>query len=329
MAQSLDEARPSPARGRGARWLESAGLPLFWAILVAGFTALRPQTFLTASNIANILGSNTVLLVVTLAALLPLVLGDFDLSVGAVSGLAAMVTAVLNAEAHWALLPSCLAACGVGMAVGAINAIFVVGFGNDTFIVTLASGTIATGLVYEISNSNTISGLSPALSQWTFLHTILGVPLQFYYGLGLVALLWYLLRWTPLGQQAIFVGQSREVARLQGIPVPWLRAAGFIGAGLLAACAGLLAVGMMGAADPSSGPSLLLPAFAAAFLGTTTVEPGRFNVLGATIAVYFLATGVAGLQLLGAQNYIQDVFYGGALITAVTVSGLVRRRLSS
>lgn len=310
--------------GRAGAWAESLALPLFWVVLVVTFAWLKPQ-FLTAGNISNILGSNSVLLVVTLAALVPFMLGDFDLSVGSVSGLSAMVVAVLNGQYDVAMPLACAAALGAGAVLGGLNAVFVVGFSNDTLIVTLASGTIATGIVYVISNSTTVSLTSMSLTQWTFLHALFGVPLEFYYGMLLVLVLWYLSRMTALGQQVLFVGQSREVARLSGIRVGRLRSGGFLAAGVIAAISGILAVGMNGASDPTSGPSLLLPAFAAAFLGTTTIQPGRFNPLGTAIAVFFLASGVSGLQLLGAQNYIQDLFYGGALITAVTLSGLVRR----
>ena len=142
---------------------------------------------------------------------------------------------------------------------------------------------------------------------------------------GAVAVLWYLYRWTALGQQAICVGQSRRVARLSGIRVARFRTGAFVLAGALAGVAGIFMAGTSSGADPTAGPELLLPAFAAAFLGSTTIQPGRFNPLGSWIAVYFLASGVAGLQLLGAQNYVQDVFYGGALVVALAVSSLAAR----
>ena len=75
-----------------------------------------------------------------------------------------------------------------------------------------------------------------------------------------------------------------------------------------------------------SGLSFLLPAFAAAFLGATTIMPGRFNPLGTIASVYFLVTGITGLQLLGVQTFVQQLFYGGALVLAVALSQVARRR---
>jgi ribose transport system permease protein len=84
--------------------------------------------------------------------------------------------------------------------------------------------------------------------------------------------------------------------------------------------------GSLGGADPASGQTFLLPAFAACFLGATAIRPGRFNAIGTFIAVYFLVSGITGLQLLGVQNFVQSLFYGGALVIAVALSQLARRR---
>jgi ribose transport system permease protein len=94
----------------------------------------------------------------------------------------------------------------------------------------------------------------------------------------------------------------------------------------MGAVGGVLYAGTQGAADPSSGASLLLPAFAAAFLGSTSVVPGRFNPFGSLVAVYFLVTGITGLVFLGVSSFVQDMFYGGALVLAVTLSQIVRGR---
>ena len=142
----------------------------------------------------------------------------------------------------------------------------------------------------------------------------------------MILVAWYVLEMTPLGQRVTFVGQSRAVARLSGIRVDRTRAGAFVVAGLIAGLAGVVAVATSGAADPSNGPDLMLPALAAAFLGSTTIRPGRLNMIGALIAVYFLAMGVDGLELLGVQNWVQNVFYGGALVIAVAITRLLKRR---
>ena len=138
--------------------------------------------------------------------------------------------------------------------------------------------------------------------------------------------MFYVFEFMPVGRRLLFVGRGRSVARLSGIHVVRLRWAAFVASGMISAFAGVLYVGTLGSADPTSALSFLLPAFAAAFLGATTIMPGRFNPLGSIAAVYFLVTGITGLQLLGVQTFVQQLFYGGALVLAVALSRLARRR---
>ena len=160
---------------------------------------------------------------------------------------------------------------------------------------------------------------------WRFL----GIPVEFYYALGVALILGYTMQFVPVGRRLLMIGRGREVARLSGMHVNRIRFMAFVCSGGIGAVAGVLFAGTSGAADPSSATALLLPAFAAAFLGATAVFPGRFNVPGTLIAVYFLVTGITALQLLGAQTYVQNLFYGGALVGAVVFSQLARwRRLS-
>jgi ribose transport system permease protein len=148
----------------------------------------------------------------------------------------------------------------------------------------------------------------------------------FYYAILLAAAVWYAFEFTAVGRRVLFVGRGREVARLSGIRTDRLRWGCLVVSGLFGSLAGILYAGTQGAADPISGTSYLLPALAAAFLGSTSIIPGRFNPWGSTIAVYFLVTGITGLIFLGLSSFIQDIFYGGALVLAVALSQLVRGR---
>jgi ribose transport system permease protein len=123
------------------------------------------------------------------------------------------------------------------------------------------------------------------------------------------------------------IGQSREVARLTGVRVNRQRSWAFVIAAGIAGIAGIAYAGTNGTVDPTAGSALILPAYAAVFLGATAIKPGRINPVGALVAVYFLATGTAGLQLVGAQQYIQQIFYGAALVAAVTIPKVTRRRI--
>ena len=320
-----NDGRQRRARLSG-QYLEALALPLAWVVVIIVFGVLKPDTFLSWANMSSILASQAVLVVVTLGLIVPLTAGDYDLSVASVVVLSAILIAILNVNYGWPIGLAILAALAAGVAVGIVNGAIVVLLEIDSLIVTLGMSTFVSGIVLWISGSNTISGISQSLVQPVIVWRFLTVPVEFYYALGVAILVWYVFRYTPVGRRLLVVGRSREVARLSGVRVKAVRWGALTVSALVAAFAGVLYAGTSGAAGPTSGLELLLPAFAAAFLGATTIHPGRFNAWGTVIAVYFLVTGITGLQLLGAQSYVQNLFYGAALILAVAFSQVVRRR---
>jgi ribose transport system permease protein len=314
------------SRSLPADLLERYALLGVWVVVVIVFGILRPDTFLTTSNFSTIFGSQAILVVLTLALLPPLTAGDYDLSVAATMTLACMTLAIVNVNHGWSIGAAIAAALAVGLLVGAINGAIVVLLEIDSLIATLGTSTFISGVILWISNSQTVSGVSETLIDYVVVKRFLSIPLAFYYGIALGLIMFYVFEYMPVGRRLLFVGRGRSVSRLSGIHVLRLRWGAFIVSGVISAFAGVLYAGTLGSADPTSGLSFLLPAFAAAFLGATTIMPGRFNPIGSIAAVYFLVTGITGLQLLGVQTFVQQLFYGGALVLAVALSQLARRR---
>ena len=306
--------------------LERFGLVIVWLAFIALFGTMRPDTFLTWSNFSTIFGSEAVLVIVTLGLIVPLTAGDFDLSIAQVLTLVSMSVAILDARMDLPLALVLPIGLAIGALVGLINAGITLYFRVHSLIVTLGVGTFLHGVTLWIGNSQTISGVSPVLMDWVIIQRVFGIPIAFYYAMGLALLIWYVLSYTTYGQHLLFTGRGREVGRLSGIAVERVRLIAFVISGMLGAFAGILYTGTTGSANPSSGTALLLPAFAAAFLGATCIKPGRFNPWGAVIAVYFLVTGINGLSVLGFRTFVQDLFYGGALVLAVMVSQIVSGR---
>lgn len=320
--------KPARARSRASHSIERYALIIAFIALIIGFSVSDPSRFDTVANLSNILGSQAVLFVLAMAVILPTVMGDFvDLSLGASLGLSAMTIAVLNVEHSVPIALACLAGIGAAVVVGLVNTVIVVFYGNDPFIITLGTMTIVEGVTYIISNNATVGVVSTGLSTWVYTNTFLSIPLEFYYALAIFLAVWYVLSFTPVGQKALVIGQSREVARLSGFHVNRQRAWAFIIGAAIAGIAGIAYAGTYGSVDPTAGGAYLLPAYAAVFLGATAFHPGRINALGATIAVFFLAAGTAGLELLGAQAYVQQIFYGAALVVAVAFPTVSRKRI--
>ena len=321
------EAEPGAARKfNWVRFLEAYALVAALILLGAVFGAIRPEAFLSWGNISTMLGSQAVLVVLTMALIIPLTAGDFDLSVASMLTLSSMILAVLNAQMGVSLYVAMAVSLSVGVVLGIVNAWFILYFRIPSLIVTLGTGTFVNGIVLWMSGSMTISGLDDALTDWVVVRRIFGIPLAFYYAVALCAVIWYFFGYTTPGRRLLFVGRGREVARLSGIRVDRVRLFSLITSGVLSAGAGIMYAGTIGAADPLSGLTFLLPGFAAAFLGATSISPGRFNPWGSLVAVYFLVIGITGLTILGIQTFVQNLFYGGGLVLAVALSQLVRNR---
>ncbi len=305
--------------------LERFGIVLVWGAVIVVFSVLKPATFPTTVNFETIFGTQAVLLVMALGLLVALTASEFDLSIGAAMGFGATMVGWLNVNHAWPIGWAVLATLVFGLLFGAFNAFLVVKVNVPSLVATLGTGTLLGGVGFGISNSVTIGGISQSLQNGAS-RQIFGLPIAFYVGLGMVVLVWYAFEYTPIGRHLLFVGEGREIARLAGLRVDAIRAGSLIVCALVATFAGVMQAGVVGAADPGGGTAYLLPAFASAFLGQTAIKPGRFNAWGTFVAVYFLVTGITGLQLLGYTGWVQDVFYGSSLVVAVALGRIAARR---
>lgn len=297
-----------------------------WGLLIVVYGLATPDLFLTQGTFQTIFGSQQALVFLSVAVLCTLCVGEFvDLSVASVFGLSATVVSVLNVNHGWGIWTASIVAVLVGVASGAVNGVLAVYLGVNTIVVTLGMGTLLLGLALWMTNLEAVSGLPSSFGN-VALHPLLGLPASFWEGLALVAIFAYVLHLTPLGLHMRFVGANREVSRLSGVRVNRLRLGGFVVAGLICGIGGVLSAAAAGGFDPNVSQSYLLPTFAATFLGTAVLFPGRFNPLGALVAIYFLATGILGLQLLGVASWVTSVFYGGGLVLAVSISTVLHRR---
>jgi len=342
MSTTASRDQAAPAQSSGPSPSEAIKAPSFWSpgsllgrfsivILWAGlallYAVLVPESFLTYGAFRAVFGSQHALVFLALALICVLVVGEFDLSVASNLGLASTIIPVLNVLYDVPIWTAVLVALLASTLVGLVNGLIIVRLGINPIVVTLGMGTLLLGIALLIANLNTVTGLD---SGFTALANtvVLGLPLSFYYGLAIALVMFYILTFTPLGRHMKFVGTNPEVARLAGVRVQTIRIGSYTIAGLVCGLGGVILVANLGGFDPSTGPSYLLPAFSAAFLGTAAVQPGQFNPLGTLVAVYFLATGILGLQLLGYTGWISHAFYGATLIIAVTISTLVRRKTS-
>ena len=285
------------------------------------------STFPHAANIKNVLGGEAYSGILALAIMIPLVCGEFDFAVGNIAGLTQVLCAGFMARLSMAVPLAILLPIAIGAFIGLSNGNTVARIGVNSLIVTLGVSSVLLGIVQWYTNGQSISNnISPWLTNIAS-DTWFGLPVTVYI-LAIAALLvYYMLEHTPYGRYLYSIGSNRDAARLVGLRVERYVLLAFVMSGTLAGFAGILLVARSGGGNPQAGQIIdTLQALAAAYLGATAIKPGRFNVLGTMIAIYFLAFTVTGLSLAGVADWINSVFDGGALFVAVLVSTIIGRR---
>jgi ribose transport system permease protein len=301
-----------------ALWTNSLFLMLI--VVVAVFSVLLPQSYFSLANAQMISSTNAVLALLALAAVLPLISGQFDMSIGFTLALAQSLCAGLVIYNAVPPLAAAAVVVAVGMLIGLINGLLVARAGLNAFITTLATGIVVQGFAQLYTGGASVFGQMPAAFLSLGRDRIFGIPLPLVYVIVVATLMWAVLRYTDWGRRCYAIGGNARAARLIGIPVERITVQVFVAAGGLAALAGVLSTSILGSANPNIGLNYLLPAFAAVFLGAAPAGPGRFNAWGTVIAVYALAAGISGLQQLGAAFYVEQFFNGGALLLAVALA---------
>lgn len=304
--------------------LSRFALPLFLLVLVVVFSVALPDSFPTADNVRGILDDQAVILIASLGVMLTLIVGEFDLSIAANVTLA-NVLAIGLAERQGLPVAACVAlAIAASTAVGLLNGLIVTSWQVNAFVATLGMATLLAGVTQLYTGGTDLITAPEGLTDLGR-NDVLGVPLSVVYALVIATALHVALKHLVVGRKMLAVGGNPRAAILSGIDAGRYRVAAFTMDGMLAGIAGALLAARLGSASVSGNTDLLLPVFAAALLGATAFTPGRFNVPGVVVAVYFLAVTVAGLQQLGVAAWVQPAFDGAALIAAVAVSGWAGR----
>jgi ribose transport system permease protein len=328
MAESASVApRLSERSDRWRKLLGELGILGALVVMIAVFGVLRPDTFLTTENFTNVLVQASPLAAIAFGLTVVLVMGDFDLSVAAMSSLAGAVALYLMTRDGVDWVPAIGVALLAGVVVGLGNGLLIAYAKNSSFIITLASGTILTGIEFTITNQETLFENVPQGYIDLGQGSIGGIRTLLIIAFIVFAACLILLEKTELGRYMRAVGGNSEAARLAGLNVARLRLIGFVIVAVAAAISGIMLTAQAGSSTPSGATGLLLPAFAAAFLGAAAFRPGEFNVAGTLVGVLILAVIQNGLTLMNADPAVINLVQGGILIAAVWVTraGLQRR----
>ncbi|MBC7518236.1 MAG: ABC transporter permease [Microbacteriaceae bacterium] len=309
------------------------GMVLLTAVLFIIFAIARPDTFATLLNFQLLASNQSTLLILAIAVTVPMVAGKIDLSIGYGVGLWQVMALQWQLAGMDYRLVIILSLCG-GALTGLFNALLVELAQVDAFIATLATGQVIYAITYWTTGGRQITDNAGVrakafddLSTWS-----LGpIPGVFIIALGLAVVLWLILEFLPAGRYLYAVGANPRAAELTGISRRKFVVGAMVASGVLTAVAGvLLASKQGGVAQANIGPEYLLPALTAAFLGSTTIRPGRVNALGTVLGVVIATIGISGLQqLIPGQFFLEPLFNGLTLVAAITIASLASRRRAS
>ncbi len=294
-----------------------------WAAFIIVFSVLSPDLFASMVTVHSVAAGKAVSAILALAIVVPLVCGIYDLSVGANINFTTIV--VVKAVAGGLPVPLAIVlGLVVGAGIGVVNGFIVVKLKVNSFITTLGTASIIAALQVIVTDNR--QPLPPSLPAWRSLTQtkVFGFQIIVVYMLLLAVVLWWALTHTPFGRYLYAIGGSPEAAKLSGVKVDMYTWLSLIVSGALCGLAGVF-YGSIAGPSLSFGASLLLPAFAAVFLGSTQMTPGRFNIWGSVLAIYVLATGVKGLQLLTDVQWLDPMFSGVALVAAVAIANARQR----
>lgn len=308
------------------RLLPVYGLVLLTFFLIFLFSILLPDTFPTMLNVRAILSDKSIIALLSLAAMVPMAAGRIDLTVG--YGIVIWHILAISLQTKFGI-PWPIAVVIVltlGAIVGFFNGMLVEVAKIDSFIATLGTGTILYALALWHTGGRQMVGLLPDgfyAINGTF---VMGLPITAYYLLAIIIIMWLILEYTPTGRYLYAIGANPRAAELNGIPTRKYVVGAFITSGLMTALAGVLLASKLRIGQASVGLEFLLPALVGAFLGSTTIKPGRVNVWGTVVGVAILAVGISGIQQFGGSFWVEPMFNGVTLLVAIGIAGYAQRR---
>jgi ribose/xylose/arabinose/galactoside ABC-type transport system permease subunit len=293
-------------------------VPLF--IIWIGLSFASPY-FLTPANIKNILLQSSILGVLATGMTIALIAEEIDLSIGAVEGLCAVISAILCIQLG---LPWPLAALGAvlcGLIVGILNGWVTTRLGIPSFITTLASLGISSGIALRITEGNSLSGF-PEMYTWLGRGSVLAIPAPAMVFAITLFVAWFFLERTRVGLRLYAAGGNQSAAAELGLSPKNLKLLALAISGLCGGISGVLISARLNSANANLGQFDLLDAIAAVVIGGVSLTGGVGSVLGTLFGVLIMVTIRNGLDLLGVSPFWQTAAVGAMILTAAILHKL-------
>ena len=288
------------------------------AILLFIIFSIASPSFLTAYNIFNVSRNISLYVFIAIAQALAIVGGGMNLSVGAIGGLGVVATGYFIDVMGFPPWIAVLIALIVGITAGAFNGVIITKVGINSFVVTLATLFVFTGIVYGITKGYPYINI-PKSFTIVGRKGVLYLPYVFWLVVGALGFLYYMFKFMRFGKRLLATGGSIEATRLSGVNTDRIIIMSNILSGLFAAIAGVLWVSRMGSAQPSTGQNWLIISFAVAIIGGTALSGGFISALGLFMGGVIIVLIRNGLILLEVNVYFEQTFLGFIILLAVSI----------
>ena len=318
------------ARGRRRWWSGLLGNQLagVFAALVVIFviSCLLSPYFLTPFNMLIIARALAFVGMITIAQALLMIMGELDLSLGAVGGLCGVLGGILMVQLGLNPFLSFVVCLGFGVLCGLVNGLLVTSLRLNSLVVTIGMAGVYSGLNLVVTRGLAITGIPDSIG---FLGkgVYLGVPMPFILMMVLLAVLSLVTQKTPFGRYIYAIGNSASAAKMLGIPVKRIRLAAFVIAGFCSSLAGMLMVARLGTAQPSIGEIWVMPSIAGAVIGGVATTGGIGSLAGAIIGAAIIGVIQNIIVIFGVSPYWQSVVSGAIVVLAISFDSISRRYL--
>ena len=312
-----DAAQNPPALLRAAKLLRDA-LPYLGLVLLIAYFSFASAFFFNLRNFERLASDSATLVIVALGMTLIILLGEIDLSVGAVTALLSVLIAqMMGVGMPWPLAVA--ATLALSFAIGLLNGMITVLGGIHSFVTTLGMNAVATGLAFIFTGAISVPIYDITFLDLFYSDTILGIPVPLILVLISFAACLVTLRLTAFGRELYAIGANIEAARLSGIPVRRDKIAVFALMGLLVGIGAVLSASRLGSGAPGSSPSLTLDAIAAVIIGGASLFGGRASVVRTFLGALLIAVLNNGMVLLNVNADAQYIVKGVIILLAVVL----------
>jgi len=323
----LNASQRSPLRGltaiaaaMTARQIPAAEIQIFIAIVILTgiFSYAYPDSFATSGTLLNMARVSGILLVVSIGQSFALIVGGFDISVGATMGLVSVIGALLmrhGLDVGAAVAVAILA----GAVVGLINGIGISVLGVTPFVMTLGVLTSARGLADQFANGRVITGFPHAFAYYGRL-SWWGIPSAACIAVAVLVIAWLILQRTRAGLYIFAIGGSRETTRVAGVFVELYEVLAYTLCGAMAGVGGVMLTSRVAVAQGSLGTGYELLSVATAVIGGVLIGGGVGRLTGVVLGVILVTVLTTGLDIAGVNPFIQQIVTGLVLISAVLLS---------